>query len=101
MVVAVAAAITPGHPRASVMNQQPAAGAEAMNLLNAAHILGYGGMWLTGESCRDPNIKRVLGLAPDNLIADWLYLGTPSGDPAPGQRPAAGEVLRHWTGLPA
>ena len=72
-----------------------------MNLLNAAHILGYGGMWLTGESCHDANIKCTLGLAPGDFIAGWLYLGTPSGDPAPVQRPDPDEVLRHWTGLPS
>ncbi len=101
MVLAVAAAVTLGHPRGTVMDQQLAAGAAAMNLLNVAHVLGYGGIWLTGESCHDANIKRALGLAPGDFIAGWLYLGTPSGDPAPVRRPGTDDVLRHWTGLPA
>ncbi len=42
LVLAVAAAITQDHPSVRVIDQQLAAGAAAMNLLNAAHILGYG-----------------------------------------------------------
>lgn len=87
MVIAVAAAITHGHPSVRVIDQQLAAGAAAMNLLNAAHILGYGGMWLTGESCHDPNVKRALGLEPDDFIAGWIYLGTPSSTPSVARRP--------------
>ncbi len=100
MVLAVAASITRDHPRATVTDQQLSAGAAAMNLLNAAHVLGYGGMWLTGESCFDANVKRALGLAPDDFIAGWIYLGTPLANAGPIRRPAPEQVLRHWTGLP-
>lgn len=98
MVVAVAAAVIHDHPDVRVIDQQLAAGAAAMNLLNAAHILGYGGVWLTGESCHDPNVKRALGLSPDDFIAGWLYLGTPSGEPSAARRPGPDDVLRHWEG---
>ena len=41
LVLAVAAGIAPAHPSVRVIDQQLAAGAAAMNLLNAAHMLGY------------------------------------------------------------
>ena len=37
-----------------------------MNLLNAGHLLGYGGIWLTGESCHDPAVKQARG-----FLASW------------------------------
>ena len=70
--------------------------AAAMNLLKDAHILGYGGMWLTGESCHDPNVKRSLSLAPEDVIAGWIYLGTSTETPAPKQRASANDALTHW-----
>lgn len=101
MVLAVAAAITHDHPSVRVIDQQLSAGAAAMNLLNAAHILGYGGMWLTGENCHDPWVKRTLGLEPGDFVAGWIYLGTPTGEPSAALRPAPESLLRHWDGQPA
>jgi nitroreductase len=99
LVLAVAAAITHDHPSVRVIDQQLAAGAAAMNLLNAAHVLGYGGMWLTGESCHDPAIKQALGLQPGDFIAGWLYLGTPPSDPLPApDRPDPSTALHLWRG---
>ena len=98
LVIGVAAVIANDHPSVRVVDQQLAIGAAAMNLLNAAHILGYGGMWLTGESCHDPDVKRSLGLAAGDFIAGWIYLGTPKAPPTPRQRAMPEDVLRHWNG---
>lgn len=98
LVIGVAAVIADDHPTVRVVDQQLAAGAAAMNLLNAAHILGYAGMWLTGESCHDPHVKRSLGLAPEDFVAGWIYLGTPKESREPRQRATSDDVLRHWGG---
>ena len=41
--------------------QVQSAGAAAMNMLNAIHMLGYGGMWVTGLNAYDPRINALLG----------------------------------------
>jgi nitroreductase len=98
LVLAVTATITTTHPSVRVIDQQLSAGAAAMNLLNASHLLGYGGIWLTGESCHDPTVKHAMGLAEDAFNAGWLYLGTPSGQPPPPARPDPDRFLTTWRG---
>ena len=98
LVLAVTAAIRADHPSIRVIDQQLAAGAAAMNVLNAAHLLGYGGIWLTGESCHDPSVKSALGLKPGDFNAGWLYIGTPSGEPPPPERAEPDQFLIPWTG---
>jgi nitroreductase len=100
-VVAVAAAIRADHPSVRVVDQQLAAGGAAMNLLNAAHLLGYGAIWLTGESCHDQSVKAAIGLAPEDFVAGWIYVGTALAEPPPRERPQPPEVLRRWQGGPA
>ncbi len=72
-----------------------------MNLLNAAHMLGYGGIWLTGESCHDPEVKAAIGLAASDFVAGWIYIGTPRGDLDTRDRPEPSQVLGHWRGTAA
>ncbi len=100
MVVTVAAAIRDGHPFVRVVDQL-AAEAAAMNLLNAAHCLGYGPIWLTGESCHDPSVKAAIRLAPEDFVAGWIYLGTVVAEPPCRARAETSEVLRRWHGGPA
>ena len=33
-----------------------------MNMLNAVHALGYGGVWLAGANAFDPRVVEALGL---------------------------------------
>ena len=56
--------------------QEDAAAAAAQNILLAATALGYGSMWRTGEPAYDPIVKHALGLAPDDAVVGFLYIGT-------------------------
>jgi len=53
------------------------AGAAAMNMLNATHMLGYGGMWVTGANSYDPEINACLGFPPPSRLIGFLAIGTP------------------------
>ena len=57
------------------------AGAAAMNMLNAAHLLGYGAMWVTGANTYDANVNALLGFKAPSRLIGFLTLGTPA--PAP------------------
>jgi nitroreductase len=93
-----AAAPTEKIPR---IEQLLSAGAAAENILLAAQALGYGAVWKTGGPAYDPDVKRALGLTPEDDIVAFLYMGAPASDaPAkpPAPRPEPGEVLEDWRG---
>ena len=54
-----------------------AASAAGQNILLAAHALGLGAIWRTGEWARDPKVKEFLGFAPDQHIVGFIYVGNP------------------------
>ncbi len=64
-----------------------AAAAACQNILLAAHALGLGAMWRTGEYARDPMIKEFFGLAPDQHLIAFIYVGYPEGETMLPQRP--------------
>jgi nitroreductase len=98
LVVACGARIRPDHKIAEI-EQLMAVGAATMNLLNAAHALGYGAMWVTGPNAYDPAVAAALGFeAPDRLVG-FVYVGTPPSDLAAVERPAAAAHMAEWTGV--
>ncbi len=96
LVVLVAAVLDPANTKIRIVDRVLAAGAAAMNILNAAHMLGYAGMWLTGNNSHDPNVKRALGLDPQDEIVGSLYLGTAGEAPKPKDRPRGLDLAIRW-----
>ena len=86
-----------GH-RIPECEQIAAAAAATQNIMLAAHALGYGAMWKTGEPAYDPRIKTALGLNADDEIMGFLYLGTNTGSGSPAPRPAARDQVTVWAG---
>lgn len=58
------------------IEQVMAVAAAAQNMMLAAHALGYGAMWKTGGAAYDTGVKALLGLAPEDHIVGFIYLGT-------------------------
>lgn len=65
-----------------------AASAACQNILLAAHALGLGAIWRTGEWARDGMVKQFLGFSEDQHIAGFIYLGYPEGEIEGMTRPA-------------
>ena len=65
-----------------------AVSAACQNILLAAHALGLGAIWRTGEWARDAKVKEFLGFAADQHIAAFLYVGFPEGAGEPASRPS-------------
>jgi len=84
--------------RASVplREQWLAAGAALGNFLNAAHLLGYGAMVLSGERCDDVPLQRALGIAPDEQLAGFVSAGTIAMAPRTSTRPEPRSMIRAW-----
>ncbi len=71
----------PEEPRVIEVENICAVAAACQNILLAATDMGLAGYWRTGESARDPEVKELLGLAPDQHLIAFLYIGKPV-DPA-------------------
>ncbi|MEO5809873.1 MAG: nitroreductase [Sphingomicrobium sp.] len=78
-----------------VWEQELSCGAAGMNLLLAAHALGYVGGWITGWAAYS-ELVRAAFCGPGEKIAGFLFLGTP-GEPLE-ERPRAplATVARRW-----
>ena len=63
-----------------------AASAACQNILVAAHALGLGAIWRTGEWARDARVKEFLGFAADQYIIGFIYVGFPESFPEPYMR---------------
>jgi len=96
LIVALGAEIAANH-KIPEIEQLLSAGAAAMNMLNAAHFLGYGGMWVTGPNAYDPAVASALGFEAPSRLVGFLALGTPRPGPAMA-RPAREAHVREWRG---
>lgn len=73
-IIVVAARITPG--KIPQIEQVGAVAAGVENMMLTAQALGYGAMWRTGAAAYDAHAKTTLGLAAEDQIVAFLYLGT-------------------------
>ena len=77
VIVAIASCVE--DPKVPEVEQLLSAGAAVQNMLNATHALGFGAMWRTGDLASHPRVRDGLGLAANETIIGFLYLGTPQG----------------------
>ena len=66
------------HFRSAVQlrEQWLSAGAALGNLLNAAHLLGFGAIVLSGERCHDALLMSQLGVRREEFLAGFVSIGT-------------------------
>ncbi len=99
LIIALGARLRPGH-KIPEIEQMMSVGAATMNMLNAAHALGYGAVWLTGANSYDPRVAEALGLEATDKLAGFLFVGTPKSAPLPTRRPEVAEHVTEWAGQP-
>src|SRR2546423_7224386 len=92
LVIAVVSRAAP-HVKIPEWEQVLSAGAAAMNLVLAAHALGYGANWITEWYAYDRGVLDALGLAPHERIAGFIHIGTPPGPPGDRPRPALDGIV--------
>jgi len=86
------------HSKVPEWEQMMALGAAAEHMQLMAQALGYGSVWLSGESCHDPWIGQALGLMPNERLAGYLAMGTPTAAPLAKSRPDPWTFTEEWTG---
>jgi len=85
---------TEGH-KIPVWEQQLSCGAACMNLVLAAHALGFAAGWVTGWAAYSPAVLEAFGTPPER-IAGFIFLGTPGAPLEERLRPEPGEVVSEW-----
>jgi nitroreductase len=80
------------------LEQRLSGGALCMNILNASHALGYGAQWLTEWPAFNDAVKKMLGHDPSVDIIGFIYIGTPTQEPKPRNRPDIEAVVSEWSG---
>jgi nitroreductase len=89
--------LQPGH-KIPVLEQTLSGGALCMNILNAAHALGYVAQWVTGWPAYDAEIQRALGVPEGSQIIGFIHIGSPAGPPKERIRATLSEVVSEWGG---
>ena len=87
LAIAVVASPKPSE-KIPAIEQTLSAGAVALGLLNAALAAGWGASWLTGWAAYDRVlVEGELGLAPEEWIVGFVYIGSCAAPPPDRPRP--------------
>lgn len=80
-----------------VWEQQLSCGAAAMNLLWAAHAMGFVGGWITGWQAYSPTVAGAF-CGPGERIAGFVFIGHPARALEERPRAPLETVAREWSG---
>lgn len=95
VVVAVVSSVDRAH-KTPEWEQVLTAGAVCQNLLIAANAHGYAAQWVTEWCAYDRAVLDAFGLAPDERVAGFVYLGTAREDPRERQRPDLDALITYF-----
>ena len=93
LIVLVSAPV-PDH-KIPTWEQQLSCGAAAMNLLTAAHALGYIAGWVTGWRTYSERVRAAF-CGPGERIAGFIFIGHAGRELEDRPRPDLSEVVRPW-----
>jgi nitroreductase len=91
LVVAVVSKVDRAH-RTPAWEQILTAGAVCQNLLLAASAFGFGASWITEWYGYDRGVLAGFGIADEERIAGFVYIGTAREAPKERQRPDVGAL---------
>jgi nitroreductase len=93
LVVLVSAPV-PDH-KIPLWEQDLSCGAAGMNLLFAAHALGFVAGWVTGWRAYSERVRSAF-CGPGELIAGFIFIGHPGRELEDRPRPPLSEVSKSW-----
>src|ERR1700736_1551061 len=97
LVIAVVSRAAP-HVKIPEWEQVLSAGAAAMNLVTAAHALGFAASWITEWYAYDRGVLDALGLGANEKIAGFVHMGRVSQKPEDRPRPPLAEIVTRFGG---
>lgn len=94
LVVALSAPVE--STKIPLWEQELSCGAACMNLLIAAHALGFAGGWVTGWAAYSREVLAGLGGREGERVAGFIFLGTPGAPLEERLRPSLDDVVAEW-----
>ncbi|MGP4080854.1 nitroreductase family protein [Pseudalkalibacillus sp. R45] len=70
----------------------------AQNMMLAAHSLGLGSIWRTGQPTYTPKMKEAFRVSEKGQIMGFLYVGYPAAEPKASPRKPISEKTQWWDG---
>ncbi|HEX5507101.1 MAG TPA: nitroreductase [Pseudolabrys sp.] len=95
LVIAVVSRAAP-HVKIPEWEQQLSAGAAAMNLVTAAHALGFAASWITEWYAYDRRVLDALHLAAHERIAGFVHIGRAMRAPEERNRPDLSAIVSRY-----
>ena len=80
-----------------IWEQELSGGAACMNLLHAAHAMGFVAGWLTGWAAYSSAVRDAFGAAPQRIIG-FVFIGSPSKAMEERPRPDLSNIMSVWGG---
>lgn len=97
LLIAMACHCDHGNTRIPEHERLLAVGAAAMNMLNAAHMLGFGAFWSTGLGTYIDEVNEMLGFDPlDYRFMGYMAIGTPIDEVFPATRPDHRQFVKEY-----
>ena len=94
-VVAVISSATP-NPGAPEWEQVLSCGAACQNLCLAANAMGFGTCWITEWYAYSSGVRSALGLAANEKVAGFIYIGTARDRQPDRERPDLAKITSRW-----
>ena len=96
--VVVVVACLQDHVKVPKSEQVITAGCAAHAILLAAYAQGIGAVWRTGELSYATHVAKGLGLAQDEEVIAFLYLGTAQSERRAAPKVDAAAFVQAWPG---
>ena len=95
LVIAVVSRAAP-HAKIPEWEQVMSAGAATMNLVTAAHALGFAASWLSEWYAYDRAALDALGVKAEEKVAGFVHIGTPGRPPEDRPRPVLSSIVTRY-----
>ncbi len=96
-VIAVISRVTP-TPGVPDIEQLLSCGAACQNLIVAANAMGFGTCWISEWYSFSAGIRSALGLADNEKVAGFIYVGTSQERQPDRERPVLANIVSRWQG---
>ncbi len=95
-VILIVVSKTVDHDKVPEVEQVLSAGAVVQNMLIAAHALGLGAIWRTGDIAYNPLVQKGLGLVENEKIVGFVYLGENEGRQKSQRNICVDDYVTRW-----
>ncbi|MFV8783166.1 nitroreductase family protein [Microbulbifer sp. SA54] len=86
------------HPKVPFNEQRMSTAGAVQAMLTAAFAEGVGAYWRTGALAENRQVADALGLADNEEISGFIYMGTPQKAPRPAPELAVEDYFAEWKG---